>query len=110
MNDRHMVGAFGEKASLGQANGSDVDLIVRGTEFYATYETPDGFPVIYDDSLGLFCYARIEKGRFETTGVAVTSSPPPNLERHMVESDEIRMKKISDRRLQMEQRSEAKTK
>jgi hypothetical protein len=110
MNDRHMTGVFREKASLGQANGSDVDLIVTGTEFYATYETLDGFPVIYDDSLGLFCYARIEKGRFETTGISVTSSPPPNLEKHIVESDEVRMRKIDERRLQMEQRSGATTK
>ena len=30
-----MVGMFGEKVSLGQANGPDVELIVRGTELYA---------------------------------------------------------------------------
>jgi hypothetical protein len=110
MNDRHMVGVFGEKASLGQANGSDVDLIVRGTEFYATYETLDGFPVIYDDSLGLFCYARIVGGGFETTGIAVTSPPPPGVERHATESDEVRIRKIEERTQQMDQRSKAKPK
>jgi hypothetical protein len=105
-----MVGVFGEKASLGQANGSDVDLIVRGTEFYATYETPDGFPVIYDDLLGLFCYARIVEGRFETTGISVTFPPPPGVERHATESDEVRMRKIEKRTQHMDQRSEATSK
>ena len=107
MNDRHMVGVFGEKASLGQANGSDVDLIVRGTEFYATYETPDGFPAIYDDSLGLFCYARIVEGRFETTGISVTSPPPLGVERYATESDEVRARKIEERTQQMDRRSGA---
>jgi hypothetical protein len=99
-----MVGVFGEKVSLGQANGPDVDLIVRGTELYATYETPDGYPAVYDDSLGLFCYARIVSGRFETTGIPVTSVPPPGLERHATESDDVRMQKIKQRTLQMERR------
>ena len=107
MNDRRMVGVFGEKASLGQANGSDVDLIVRGTEFYATYETLEGFPAIYDDSLGLFCYARIVGGRFETTGISVTSPPPPGVERHATESDEVRIQKIEERTQQMDKRSGA---
>ena len=100
-----MVGVFGEKVSLGQANGPDVELIVRGTEFYATYETPDGFPAVYDESLGLFCYARIVGGEFETTGIPVTSPPPPSVERHATESDEVRQRKIRQRTLQMDRRS-----
>jgi hypothetical protein len=39
-------GIIGQKASLGQANGSEVELIVSGTALYATYETLDGFPAI----------------------------------------------------------------
>ena len=65
MNARPMVGMFGQKVPMGQANGPDVDLIVSGTELYATYETPEGFPAVYDDAVGLFCYARIVGGRFE---------------------------------------------
>ncbi len=68
MNARPMVGMFGQKVPMGQANGPDVDLIVSGTELYATYETPEGFPAVYDDALGLFCYARIVGGRFEVIG------------------------------------------
>ena len=57
-----MVGAFGERAFLGQANGPDVELVVYGTELYARYETLDGYSVVYDETLGLFCYARIVAG------------------------------------------------
>ncbi|WP_426230727.1 hypothetical protein [Pararhizobium sp. DWP3-4] len=100
-----MVGIFGEKVSLGQANGPDVELIVRGTEFYATYETPDGFPAIYDDELGLFCYARIVEGSFTTTGVPVTSPPTDEVKRHSTETDEVRMRKIEERTQKMGRRS-----
>jgi hypothetical protein len=102
-----MVGMFGEKVSLGQANGPDVELIVRGTELYSTYETPEGFPVIYDDTLGLFCYARVVGGKFESTGVAVTSPAPADVERHVTESDEVRMQKVHERTLQMERHGRA---
>jgi len=102
-----MVGMFGKKVPLGQANGPDVDLIVSGTELYATYETPEGFPAIYDEAQGLFCYARIVGGKFETTGIPVTSPPPQGVERHATESDDVRMQKIRERTLQMKQHSRA---
>lgn len=102
-----MVGVFGEKVSLGQANGPDVELVVRGTELYASYETPDGFPAVYDDSLGLFCYALVVDGQFESTGIPVTASPPAGVERNARETDEVRQKKIQERTLQMERRSKA---
>jgi hypothetical protein len=102
-----MTGVFGEKVLLGQANGPDVELIVRGTELYATYETPDGFPAVYDDALGLFCYAQIDDGGFESTRVPVTSPPPPGVEQHATESDVVRMRKIEARTLEMNRRSQA---
>jgi hypothetical protein len=102
-----MVGMFGHKVSLGQANGPDVDLIVRGTELYASYETPAGFPAVYDDALGLFCYARITGGKFETTGIPVTAPPPPGVEPHAAESSEVRRQKIEAREMQMQRRSRA---
>ena len=105
-----MVGAFGEKASLGQANGPEVELVVYGTELYARYETLDGYSVVYDEALGLFCYARVVAGGFQSTEVPVTSPPPQGLERHAVESDNVRMEKIKQRTLQLEQRSRASPK
>jgi len=104
-----MVSIEEQKVCLGQANGPDVELIVTGTELYATYRTPDGFPVVYDDSLGLFCYARLQGGQLVSTGVPVTATPPPNLERNVEESGAVRTHKIEERRSQMEQRSHSKT-
>jgi hypothetical protein len=102
MGNRHTVGMFGQKVPMGQANGPDVDLIVSGTELYATYETPDGFPAIYDDALGLFCYARLADGRFESTGVSVAQPPPPGVELHAAESDAVKQRKIQERMRQMD--------
>jgi len=105
MKKRNSVGAFGERASLGQANGPDVELIVTGSELYATYETLDGFPVVYNDALGLFCYARLVEGKFESTDVPVSQPPPAGVERHARESDAVRQQKIAARTRQMERRS-----
>jgi hypothetical protein len=100
-----MVGMFGQKVPLAQSNGPDVEMLVTGTEFYASYETPDGFPAVYDESRGLFCYARLVGGRFESTGIPVTEAPPPGVTRHATESDEVRQQKIDERTRRMGQRS-----
>ena len=102
-----MVGVFGEKVSLGQAKGGDVELIVRGTELYATYETVDGYPALYNEALGLFCYASVVNGAFEATHTPVSQPPPHNIVRHATESDEIRAKKINERTLRMDRRAQA---
>ena len=99
-------GVIRQKASLGQGKGPDVDLIVSGTGTYATYETLDGFPAIYDDFLELFCYARIVGGAYESTGVPIRSLPPPDVERYAKESDEVRGSKIAKRQTQLDRRSE----
>jgi hypothetical protein len=98
-----MVGINGEKVSLGQANGPDVELIVTGTELYATYETPEGYPAIYDDRQGLFCFARLVEGKYESTSVPITANPPADVERHAQESTAVRSAKITERRSQLEQ-------
>jgi hypothetical protein len=105
-----VVGLFGQRVKLGQANGPDVDLIVSGTELYANYETPDGYPAVYDDSLGLFTYARVADGRFQSTGVPVTSAPPPGLQKHAKESDAVRAEKFDERTRDMELRSQVQRK
>jgi len=96
-----MVGMFGQKVPMGQANGPDVDLIVSGTELYATYETPEGFPAVYDDTRGLFCYAKIVGGRFESSDVSIALPPPPGVERHAAETEEVKQQKIRERTEQM---------
>jgi hypothetical protein len=87
----------GEEVTLGQENGPDVRLVVYGDEFYARYETPDGYPAIYDEDRGLFCYAFLEDGRYASTGVPVTDPPPTGVERHAQESAAVRQEKSSAR-------------
>jgi hypothetical protein len=91
-----MSGVIRQTAMLGQANGPDVELVVTGTKTYANYETPEGFPAVYDESLGLFCYARVVRGAYESTGIPVTSPPPPGAVKHAEESDQVRAAKIED--------------
>ncbi|MGQ0615797.1 MAG: hypothetical protein ACT4PW_02220 [Acidimicrobiia bacterium] len=100
-----MSGRVNQRASLGQDNGPEVELIVNGSPFYATYHTPDGYPAIYDDDLGLYVYARLADGRFESTGVPVGSPPPPDGDRSAAEADHVRAEKISARQAHLDQYS-----
>ena len=90
-----MSGVFGERALLGQANGPDVELVVSGSELYATYETVDGFPAIYDDALGLFCLrARGRRHAIESTARAGHRAAAGRLSLHAREADAVRAEKI----------------
>jgi hypothetical protein len=102
-------GIINQKAVLGQENGPDVELVVSGTAVYATYETLDGFPAVYDTDKGLFCYARVTDGRYVSTGVPVTSAPPTDVERHLKESDAVRQSRIVEREREMERRASRKS-
>jgi hypothetical protein len=105
-----MSGVVKQKAMLGQANGTEVELLVSGTKSYATYETIGGYPAIYDDTTGLFCYARVVDGEYLSTGVPVTSAPPTDVDPHAKESDEVRARKIGNRESQNASRSAVKNK
>ena len=88
-----MSAIFGEKMTFPQEKGPEVKLVVNGDEFYAQYETEDGYSVIYDRELGLFCYAFLKDGAFFSSKIPLNKSPPNDLEKHLEEKDEIRMAK-----------------
>ena len=91
-----MSGVFGQRVVLGQGRGPDVELRVTGTPLYATYETLDGYPAVYDPYRELFCFARLSpEGAFLSTGVSVLSPPPAGLRRFAHESDDVRAAKIA---------------
>ena len=92
-----MSAIFGELMSFDQENGLEVKLRVFGDEFYARYETEEGYTAIYDEGLGLFTYARLKDGRFLSSGLDLSRSPPPDLEKHLEESDEVRLDKAAKR-------------
>ena len=92
-----MAGIFGERVTIGQENGADVELVVHGDEHYARYETPDGYSVVYDPERGLFTYALLRDGRFESSGVPLSEPPPPGAQLHAQESAEVRLAKSAER-------------
>ncbi len=87
--------------TFSQEKGPDVKLKVFGDEFYARYENLDGYTVVYDADLGLFCYAYLIKGEFVSSGVDLSRSPPDKIWRHQRESEEVRMDKFQERYAKM---------
>ncbi|HEX6045935.1 MAG TPA: M6 family metalloprotease domain-containing protein [Pyrinomonadaceae bacterium] len=89
-----MSGIFNEQLTFKQENGPDVRLVVNGDEHYAQYETIDGYTVVYDVDKGLYCYAKTINGRFVSTGIPMNAAPPPEIRRHITESEEVRQQKF----------------
>ena len=83
-----MSAIFGEVLTFGQAKGPDIALRVFGDEHYARYENLDGYSAVYDDELGLFCYARLSAGSFRSTGIALSKRAPAYLARHLQEAQD----------------------
>ena len=92
-----MSAIFNENLIFRQEKGPDVELLVNGDEFYARYETVDGYTVVYDMDLGLYCYANLESGAFVPTGTPIAKAPPVGLRRHLKESAEVRNRKFRQR-------------
>ena len=90
-----MSGIFNEQLTFKQENGPDVRLVTIGDEHYARYETIDGFTVVYDSDLGLYCYARTIDGRFVSSGTPMNAAPPPDIRRHITESESVRKEKFN---------------
>lgn len=92
-----MSAIFGEILDFSQENGPEVKLRVYGDEFYARHETEEGYTVIYDEHLGKFTYALLKDGHFVSSGVDLSHKPPLGLEKHLEESNEVRMLKAEKR-------------
>jgi hypothetical protein len=93
--EESMTAIYGERLTFGQENGPDVEMIVFGDEYYARYETENGYPVLYDDALGLFTYALLDDGRFFSSGVPISQAPPLEAQQHAQESDPVRHAKVA---------------
>src|SRR4029453_6105806 len=74
-----MSAIFGERLRYPQEAGPDVQLMVWGDEFYARRETISGYTGVYDQKLGLYCYAQLAQGWFVTTRVPISKPPPPEI-------------------------------
>ena len=80
----------GDVVVLGQHEGGDVQLRVFGDEFYARYETLDGYTAIYDTLVGRYCYALLAAGRLTSSGVPITKPVPAGIPRHLKEDPSVR--------------------
>ncbi len=87
----------GEVIVCDQHTGPQVSLRVYGDEFYARYESVDGFTVVYDSDQGCYCYATLASGRFVSTGHAAVASPPAEISRHLKEAPEVRNESFGKR-------------
>jgi hypothetical protein len=84
---------FGEKLTFPQEKGPEVKLVVNGDEFYAQYETEEGYTVVYDKEMGLFCYALLKDGAFFSSKIPLSKVPPQDLEKHLQEAGSVRLAK-----------------
>lgn len=92
-----MSAIYATRLSFPQANGPHVMLTVEGDEFYARYETDDGYTALYDDARGLYCYATPYNGRLISSGDPIAAPPPAGLERHLREDPDVRNDKFDQR-------------
>jgi hypothetical protein len=86
---------FGETFNFKQENGPEVPLAVFGDEYYARYETANGYTAIYDSELGLYCYAMLRDGKLVSSKIPITEPPPPGVAPHLEESDSVRAAKAA---------------
>lgn len=96
-----MSGIYGEILTFSQEKGPDVKLRVFGDESYSRYENLDGYTVVYDFDLGLFCYAYLIRGEFVSSGVDLSHAPPEKIWRHLKESEQVRNAKFEARYAKM---------
>ena len=97
-----MSAICGERLIFGQQEGAEVELLVFGDEFYARYETTEGYSVLYDRGLGCYCYAELDsQGRFLSSGTPISKRPPFGLKRHLRESARIRNENFRGRYQQL---------
>ncbi len=92
-----MSAITGEILVFGQKNADDIQLVVYGDEFYARYESLDGYSAIYDLQKGLYCYVEVREGAFVSTGVPLFKPAPKGIRRHLRESPRVRNRYFKSR-------------
>src|SRR5262245_26005998 len=105
---------FADTIVFQQPRGGQIELRGTGNEFYAVYETTDGYTVVFDAGLKGYCYAALGEGGREltSTGLEVGMGDPTSLglERHLriipeaAEQEVQRAKAERDSRLRIPER------
>ncbi len=68
-----------------------------GDEFYARYETMDGYTVIYDTDKDIYCFAIPAKGNLISSGIPSYKPIPGGIPRHLQEDKKVRNKKFEEK-------------
>lgn len=97
---------FSKQIDFVQPDGSQIQLWGKGDEFYAVFETLDGYTVVFDQSLKAYCYAKLSDDATQllSTGTRVQSATGQalGLPQHLrIAPDTIRQE-VSQRRAQWE--------
>lgn len=88
---------LGRTRTFPQSDGPPIQLRVFGDEFYARYETLDGYTVVYDTQREKYCYAILVKGHLVSSGAPTDKPVPMGLLRHLQEDKEIRNRKFNQK-------------
>jgi hypothetical protein len=72
---------FAKTISFTQPDGTRVELWGKGDEFYANFETLDGYTVVFDQALKAYCYAELaaDESALVSTGIQVQEGDPEAL-------------------------------
>ncbi|MEO2029388.1 MAG: M6 family metalloprotease domain-containing protein [Fuerstiella sp.] len=67
---------------------------IFGDEFYARYETNEGYTVVVDKDYGCYCYALLATGRFLSSGIPIGKPLPDGVSKHLKEDPDVRNEKF----------------
>src|SRR5262245_56718928 len=84
-----------------QPDGTKIEVIGSGDEFYAVFETADGFTVVFDQALKAYCFAQLAAdGTLVSNGqqIHLADAAALGLLPHVRMSKEARDRQISERR------------
>ena len=88
---------LGQTRTFPQGDGPPVQLRVFGDEFYARYESLDGYTVVYDTGCEKYCYAILIQGRLASSGAPLDKPIPAGLVRHLQEDKAVRNRKFDQK-------------
>jgi M6 family metalloprotease-like protein len=72
---------FAKTISFTQPDGTAIELWGKGDEFYANFETMDGYTAVFDQTLKAYCYAELaaDESQLVSTGIQVHRGDPEAL-------------------------------
>ncbi|HEY5914710.1 MAG TPA: M6 family metalloprotease domain-containing protein [Verrucomicrobiae bacterium] len=92
-----------------QPDGTRIEITGSGDEFYAVFETQDGFTVVFDQGLRAYCFGQITgDGQLVSTGRQVHLSDPAalGLVKHLRMPRSARKQQVAERRQRWESGTE----